>query len=134
MTNQISVVAQGIRTQLLTHATLPSLVSGRIFLTNAILEDEMPYIRMVHLYGGDENVNPKRSFDIVMRVDAVTRSQGEAETLADYIDEALAGIVLTLPGYTNWTPTRQMFPFNDTILVTNNVFYSFGAQYRVRGV
>lgn len=94
-----------------------------------------PYISMVKLYGGEENVNASRSFDMIFRIAALSPDQVEAEELYTLIENALVGKYPTLQdGWEAWAGITQGTPFHDSTLVQNKPYDVEGAQFRIRAV
>jgi len=129
-----NVVAGALRASLVAESDITDLVGQNIYIQNAA-ETTVPYIRIVHISGGDENNSPRRSFDTIFRVTGVSSGKKEASDIANLIDTNLTGAELTFSdGFLCFAPVRSTAPYADSALINNANFYEFGAFYRIRGV
>ena len=91
MSDLITVGATGIRAKLLENSQLADIVldaaSGlhKIFLYAAPGNLDVPYINMVHIWGGDKNETPRETFDMLWRVSAVVTDVPDGEDIASLI-------------------------------------------------
>lgn len=82
--------------------------------------------------GGDENLTPHRTRNVVYTVQAVATTQAQAATLDRLIDAALHEKTLTVSGWTNfWTAREDDISFVEQDAGGNPIFH-VGAQYRIR--
>lgn len=131
--NLISVGVEGIRSILLANATIVANVSTKIFRNAAPGNSLVPYIIIIHLSGGEQNLAPSRSFDMTFRVEGVSPDQVIAETLANEIEKSLTGMTPAfLDGWIAWTPITGLMPHEEVTNVQNIPYYRQGSQYRIR--
>lgn len=82
--------------------------------------------------GGDENLTPHRTRNVVYTVQAVATTQAQAATLDRLIDAALHEKTLTVSGWTNfWTAREDDISYVEQDAGGNPIFH-VGAQYRIR--
>ncbi len=94
-----------------------------------------PYITMHKLYGGEENVNPSRSFDMIFRIVALGDDQLKVEQISNQIEAALVGNWPIFPdGWEAWVAITQGAPFHNQRVIQDKPFYEMGSQYRIRAV
>lgn len=135
-----SVASIGFRRLLVANQQLAALVAStngnyKIIRGPSAGSFPPPYIMMTKLYGGEENLNPSRSFDMIWRIEAVSDDQVLAETLSSLIETALVGQWPELiEGWEPWAAITQGVPFHDTVLVQSRPYTQEGAQYRIRAV
>lgn len=135
----IGIGAESFRTQLLTNASLVTEITKSdgeiaIYATQVRHEQSLPWIRMTHLLGGEDNLSPSRSFDMVWRIECIAETQVKADEIAGYIDEALTGSYPTMPtGWAAWANITRVIAFSEMLNFEKNQFWAIGAQYRLRG-
>jgi hypothetical protein len=135
----ISVATIGFRSLLLLDTALANTVKSpagnfKIFKSVADGDFNSPYILMAKLYGGEDNNNPQRSFDMIFRISAVSKDQTQAEELAGRIEAALVGSWPVLRDWKAWAAITQVAPYNEQRIVQNIPHFEAGAQYRIRAV
>ena len=82
--------------------------------------------------GGDENLTPHRTRNVVYTVQAVATTWNDAATVDRLIDAALHEQTLTVSGWTNfWTAREDDINYIEQDAGGNPIFH-VGAQYRIR--
>lgn len=100
----IAAVEKGIIAKLSGASALTSVVSTRIYATQAPLEAALPFIEVSVTAGGSPNSSPRDEFDLMVTVKCVATDNPSAGTsgakvakqMADAIRAALHNVTLTL--------------------------------------
>lgn len=138
--NITSVASGAFRATLLLNMALANAVKSpqgnfKVFKTVADGDFKSPYILIGRIYGGEDNENPQRSFDMIFRIGAVSTDQVEAENLATLIEASLINVTPTaFKGWTFWAPITQVQPYDEKRVIQSVPHYETGAQYRIRAV
>ncbi len=129
----IADASTAIRSRLLAVPAITTLVGNKIFMDAAPGSTAYPYIGMFYYSGADENTSPRDSFDIIMRVNAVSNNQLQAETLAGLINTALVHQHLDYPNsWLSYAKVTQVGLWYDKDVIANVQYYAHGALYRLR--
>lgn len=112
----MNVLDESIYDWLAADSTITALVSTRIYRQAAPQDATLPYIVYAHGGGGEENLTPTRSVEIVKNIFAVSGvSDDEAGDIADAIHTRLHTAVLTVTGWTNyWTAAENEIQTHET--------------------
>ncbi len=91
----------------------------------------VPYVVFAPVSGGEIPLTPTRTLDIRYAVRCIAASSAEARSGAAYIESALRGGSLTLPGWAHLGTTE-----GETLSAVENLegrqFWADGALYRIR--
>lgn len=136
--NLLSALSTAIKTQLITNATLASaLAEGsdyRIFLQQAPGDASYPYIRMRKFFGGETNVAPGHPFDTQWRIEVISKSGVQAETLFNEVEPTLKDALPPLPsGHGSKIKVTMGEPTLDPTIIQGEQYWAFGAMFRLRG-
>lgn len=107
---------------------------GGVAIAYEIAPDEAnkPFVLFSWQAGGDENITPNRTKNLVLLVRSFAGTASQAGTIDKLVDDRLHMQTLSVSGWTNFWTARE----NDISLVENlpNVVKSYmeGGQYRVR--
>jgi len=94
----------------------------------------LPAVRFFYSGGGEENLTPARSVNMVYAVVGVSGiSMKQAGEVAALIDTALHGTTLTIDGWTNnfWTAREGLIRFHE-LGAGGEDYWTAGAYYRIR--
>ncbi len=94
----------------------------------------LPAIRFFYGGGGEENLTPTRSLNVVYGVVGVSdTSMKHAGEIADLIDTCLHDQVLTIPDWDNqfWTAREGLIRFHE-LGKGGEDYWTAGAYYRIR--
>lgn len=104
----------------------------RVYAEQAPALTTAPYVIFFHVAGGDENMNPAGSFDVIYQVECWANVLAQARQGQTYINAALHHQTLTISGATNFWTVQQ-----DLIRSVENVdgkqFWRRGATFQFRG-
>jgi hypothetical protein len=133
------IVATAARLKLLSNPQIVDLVGTRIYRGVAPQAATYPYILIDYQFGGEIQMSPKSEFDTGYLITAVSPSQVQAESLADYITDTLRNQdVVYKDGYSCYTPVTEENSFGSSFFATTNaqtqLYWRLGAVYRFRGV
>lgn len=107
----------------------------KLFLGAAPEDINLPYVRINHIYGGEPANSPKREFDQVWLICAVSFSQPEAEEMDAHIRELLVDHRLTLTDdWQSWVGITVNGEYAQVDNVQGQQIWAVGAYYRIRGV
>src|SRR5574341_211218 len=120
--NLKAIIATGIKTKLSSNSTIANLLASggdyKIFRTSAPGDVKPPYILMIHMYGGDENLAPSNSFDAVFKVCGVANVQVVADTLDTEIYTTLYNQHIAYPdNWKDWAGITKTGDYADMALV-----------------
>ena len=140
MSDLITVGATGIRTQLLSNPQIAAAVLSsagnqyKIFLRAAPGNVDVPYILLVHIWGGDTNQTPRETFDMLWRVSVVTSELPDGEDLAALVRDQLFRQKLPYPdGWTDYAGVTFTGPYMELKDLQNVQFWEIGTYLRLRG-
>ena len=94
----------------------------------------LPAIRFFHSGGGEENLTPTRSLNVVYAVVGVSQaSMKDAGEIADLIDTCLHDQTLAITGWSNqfWTAREGLIRFHE-LGKGGESYWHCGAYYRCR--
>jgi hypothetical protein len=133
------IVATAARLKLLSNPQIVDLVGTRIYRGVAPQAATYPYILIDYQFGGEIQMSPKSEFDTGYLITAVSPSQVQAESLADYITDTLRNQdVVYKDGYSCYAPVTEENSFGSSFFATTNaqtqLYWRLGAVYRFRGV
>jgi hypothetical protein len=130
----MNVVEDAIYDTLFGHAPLAALVSTRIYRQRAPQGATYPHVVYGLQGGGDENLTPNDSQNLLYAVRFVAEaSPDDAGDGADLIRTALHRQTLTVSGAVNfWTAAQAYIRFTETDERTGKTYYHAGAIYRIR--
>ncbi len=120
---------------LVTGVTELGFDDAKFFLGAAPENINLPYIRINHIYGGEPPKSPRREFDQVWMICAISFSQPEAQDLDAELRSLLVG--QRLPFSNNWEAWVGITVNGEYAQVDNvqgQQFWSIGAYYRIRGI
>lgn len=136
-----TVLASGIVSRLESDATLvatvtePDFDGAKIFLQAAPEDVNLPYIRINHIYGGEPPKSPKREFDQVWLICAISFSQPEAMALDAIVRDLLVDHRLVLSdNWFSWVGITVNGEYAQVDNVQGNQIWAVGAYYRIRGI
>ena len=116
-------------------ATEAGFDEAKIFLGAAPEDINLPYIRINHIYGGEPANSPKREFDQVWLICAISFSQPEAEEMDAHIRELLVDHRLVLTDdWEAWVGITVNGEYTQVDNVQGQQIWAVGAYYRIRGV
>lgn len=72
----------------------------RIYAEQAPAGATLPYVRFSLISGGDEQLTPDRSINLMYQVECWAATQADARTGAGYLESALNHVPITVSGYT----------------------------------
>lgn len=131
----MNVIRQALYSKLSSdQAILTKLGSAKIYHQVIPQGVSLPAIRFFYGGGGEENLTPTRSFNMVYAVVAVSSvSAKEAGEIADLVDAALHDQVLTVSGWSNqfWTARGGLVSFHE-LGAGGESYWHEGAYYRIR--
>lgn len=127
-----TIIETGLYSKL-TSAAGTVLWGTRVYADQAPAAPTFPYLVFFHVAGGEENVNPAGSFDVLYQVECWGTVLSDARSGQAYLGSALHHQTLSLAGgYTNFWTVQQ-----DFIRTVENVegkqYWRRGATYRIRG-
>jgi len=131
----VNAIETGLFSALSTNAAiLTKLGSAKIY--NHIIPQgvSLPAIRFFYAGGGEENLTPTRSVNVVYAVIGVSEtSKKEAGEIADLIDACLHDQTLTVTGWTNnfWTARGGLASYHE-LGKGGESYWHCGAYYRCR--
>lgn len=108
-----------------------ALWAARVFDTLGTQGVALPYVVYQHVAGGDTNISPSRIIDCDYRVECIAATIGQARAGADYIENALRDITLTVTGFSPIACTQRDF-FNRVDNVEGQIYFRKGAFFRIR--
>lgn len=131
--NIVSVGAAGLYTALSADEDIVALVEDRIYFEDVDTAAVFPYIKISHMFGGEDNKSPARGFDMIYQVEGISNQKPEAEALADAIQDTLVGQNLAFPDqWRAWAKVTQTQVISNTINLQNTQFSNCGGWYRLR--
>lgn len=108
-----------------------ALYSTRIYHNQAPLETTLPYVVIQRVGGGEENMTPTRSIDVMYQVACWAANSADAKTGAGHIETALHQSPITASGYTiMWQAVGGWIA--DTANVEGKQYYRRGFEVRIR--
>ena len=129
--------SQALRDYIIADPTLSVMLTTgsivKVFRSAAPATVDPPYVRINHIYGGEEWDAPRKSMDMMFRVEAISLDQGTSEMLANLLYDLLNGASLTLPD--GWKPYARLTSqnvFTNTLIIKNETHYADGAFWRLR--
>src|SRR5690348_9027297 len=102
MASLLSLIETGIYSALSGNASLVAMVGNQIYDTQVESGASGDYCIFQYVSGGDDNSNARRSADVLYRVEGFSPTHSDAEIMAGYIDQALVGVQLSIPGWTTY--------------------------------
>jgi hypothetical protein len=135
VTFDFTAVETGIYSKLSTAAGTVLWGAGtaaRVYADQAPQGAADPYLVFLYAGGGDENLNPAGSFDVLYQVECWSRTLSQARLGMTYINAALHYKTLTIAGVTNfWTAQQGLIRSVEN--VEGVQWYRRGATYQIRG-
>ena len=115
-------------------AIVTELGSAKIY--NLVIPQgvSLPAIRFFHSGGGEENLTPTRSLNVVYAVVGVSQaSMKDAGEIADLIDTCLHDQALTITGWSNnfWTAGEGLIRYHE-LGKGGESYWHAGKYYRIR--
>lgn len=126
-----TIIETGLYSKLSTSAGTV-LFGTRIYADQAPASVTYPYILFFHVGGGEENLNPQGSFDVLYQVECWGTALADARNGQAYAGSALHYQTLTFSGHTNFWTEQQDF-IRSVENVDGKQIYRRGATYRIRG-
>jgi hypothetical protein len=106
--------------------------AARVYADEAVAGAAIPYVRFFLVGGGDENLNPAGSFNVVYQIECWGTALSQTRQGATYINAALHHQTLTISGATNyWTVQRDLVRSVEDI--DGKQYYRRGGTYQIRG-
>lgn len=105
---------------------------ARIYKSVAPAGVSLPYVLYEHVSGGDENVTPSRTRNVVYTVKAVATTAAGAEEIDEQIDAQLHRQILSVTGWQNFWLVREEDMALAVEVDGGGVHHHVGAQYRIR--
>lgn len=132
-----TIGATGIRQAIITCADVladyPD-ISDRVGLSAVDAKTPMPYVRMAHSWGFNDNKTLRKSFDMTWVVEAISDDQQEASNLAVLMKFALEGVHLPYPGnWEAWAPCTVVMPHALQFELQGHEYFAIGSTFRLRG-
>jgi len=129
----VQALETGLYTILSTNSALTTELGGTLIYNKQAPQDPgTKYVVFNWSGGGDENLTPHRTRNVVYTVQAVASTQADAATVDRLIDAALHEQTLTVSGWTNFWTARE----DDINYVEQDAggvpIYHVGAIYRIR--
>jgi hypothetical protein len=131
----MNALSSSIYSTLTQGTALTALLAGSVSVYKDIAPDNAAYPYVVYNLqgGGEENIMPIRSKDVVYFIRAYSKtSTANAGNIDTQIDALLHGKTLTVSGWNNWWTVREGEIENTEILSNGERVYESGALYRVR--
>ena len=124
---------KGVRAQLAAGTALMAELEGTpIYYKQAPTGATLPYIIYQLAGGGDDNITPRNTLDVLMDVKALAATSTQAAQIADLIRDTLHDADLTLDG--GWAAYRcqhtQAFDYVEN--VERAQIWHAGGTYRIR--
>lgn len=108
-----------------------ALYGTRIYIAQAPSAATLPYVIFQRVGGGEENMTPTRSIDVLYQVECWASTMSDARTGAGYIETALHQSPITASGYTvMWQSVGGWI--TDTSNVEGKQYYRRGFEVRIR--
>jgi hypothetical protein len=123
-----------LRAKLAAASAVTSVVSTRIYNTQAPLEAALPYIVVALQAGGSTNRSPRDEFDLVLLVKCVAADGLQAGTVADAIRAALHEQAITLDSPWNAMDCQHETAFQFVENEDRAQYWHAGGLYRLRAV
>ena len=131
----MNAVETGLFSALSTNAAILAKLGGAKIYNHIIPQGvSLPAIRFFHSGGGEENLTPTRSLNVVYAVVGVSQaSMKGAGEIADLIDTCLHDQTLTIAGWANqfWTAREGLIRYHE-LGKGGEDYWHAGAYYRVR--
>lgn len=130
----MNAVEDALYDTLYAHAPLAAVVATRIYRQRAPQGASYPQVIYGLQGGGDENLTPNDSQNLVYAVQFISEtSPDDAGDGADLIRAALHKTTLTIVGGVNfWTAAGGYIRYTETDERTGKTYYHAGALYRIR--
>lgn len=126
-----TLIETALYSKLTGNAQLVALATGGVYEAQAPASTTDNYVIYQYSGGGDDNTHPRRSLNLVYRVEFISTVKGTARTGAGYIDDALHGVELTITGYSNYS-CRKDDLFAQVDNVAGKQYFRRGGFYRIR--
>lgn len=126
-----TLIETALYTALTGNVSLAALATGGVYEAQAPASATDNYVIYQYSGGGDENTHPRRSLNLVYRVEFISTVRGTARTGAGYIDDALHNVELTITGYANYS-TRKDDLFAQVDNVAGKQYFRKGGFFRIR--
>jgi len=131
----MNAVARALYTKLSNWGDLTTELGGtKIYELKIPQRVSLPAVRFFYSGGGEENLTPVRSINVVYAVLGVSSvSMKKAGAIAEFIDAALHGKTLTISDWTNnfWTAREGLISFHELGKAGEDI-WTAGAYYRIR--
>ena len=133
MTTVMLPLEKAIRNVLLGNAALVDRLGGeRVYNRQAPPDTPFSYVLFQWQGGGEENVTPQESVNVLYTVKAVSTQVREALELADLVHEALQDADLVVSGWGTFWVRRESWVSYVDYDRTGRVFFHIGGVYRIR--
>jgi len=126
-----TLIETALYSKLTGNSNLNTLCAGAVYEAQAPASTTDNYVIYQYSGGGDDNTHPRRSLNLVYRVEFISTVKGTARTGAGYIDDALHGVELTITGYSNYS-CRKDDLFAQVDNVAGKQYWRRGGFYRIR--
>lgn len=119
-------------TKLTDDAGVAALVVARVFYVQGPAKTPYPYVIFAPSGGGEENITPRRSKNMVYRVEAIAETKAAAVALDSAISTALHEQELTVAGWHNFVLDRGSEYRPPVENIEGKQVWRVGAFYRIR--
>jgi hypothetical protein len=130
----LDAVLQGIVGLLNGAAGVTALVSTRVYFQQAPQEAALPYIIIDHVAGGDENITPRQSMDVMVQAKGVATTALAALQIGTAIRAALHLQHASMDMGATWRPidVQHESIISFTEQVEQRQYFHSGGTFRVR--